>query len=326
MIDPVCGMAVNPETARFRLEHQGKPCYFCSAHCLEKFRAEPEKYLATKPAGLVTLTPMGRGAASSAPTLTAPPAPAPAAQAGKPAPQGAYTCPMHPEIVRNDPGACPKCGMALEPLTAAMEEEENPELTDMRRRLWISMALSIPILLLAMSDMLPGVGHIVPGGLMNWVELALATPVVLWGGWVFFQRGWLSLVHRRLNMFTLIALGTGTAFLYSLMATIAPGIFPPSFRGHGGAVPVYFEAAAIITTLVLLGQVLELRARSQTSSAIRALLELAPKTARMVGPGGSEQDVPLDRIHPGDHLRVRPGEKSRWMAWCSKEPVPLMNR
>ena len=302
-------MAVNPVTARFRLDYEGKTYYFCCQHCLDKFRAEPEKYLATKPAGLVTLTPMGRGAASSAPTLTAPPAPAPAAQAGKPVPQGAYTCPMHPEIVRNDPGACPKCGMALEPLTAAMEEEENPELTGMRRRLWISMALSIPILLLAMSDMLPGVGHIVPGGLLNWAELALATPVVLWGGWVFFQRGWLSLVHRRLNMFTLIALGTGAAFLYSLMATIAPGIFPPSFRMHGGAVPVYFEAAAIITTLVLLGQVLELRARRQTSSAIRALLGLAPKTARMVGADGSEQDVPLDRIHPGHHLRVRPGEK-----------------
>jgi len=288
-------MTVNPETARFRLEHGGKPYYFCSAHCLEKSRAEPEKYLAARPAGLVTLTPMGRGAASSAPTL--------------PVPQGVYTCPMCPEVRQQGPGACPKCGMALEPLTAAIEEEENPELTDMRRRFWISMALSIPILLLAMSDMLPGVGHIVPGGLTNWVELALATPVVLWGGSVFFQRGWLSLVHRRLNMFTLIALGTGTAFLYSLMATIAPGIFPASFRGHGGAVPVYFEAAAIITTLVLLGQVLELRARRQTSSAIRALLGLAPKTARMVGPNGSQQDVPLDRIHPGHHLRVRPGEK-----------------
>ncbi|MCX6616747.1 MAG: heavy metal translocating P-type ATPase [Acidobacteria bacterium] len=309
VIDPVCGMAVNPETARFRLEHQGKPYCFCCAHCLEKFRAEPAKYLATRPAGLVTLTPMGRGAASSAPTLAAPPAPAPVAHAGKPVPQGVYTCPMCPEVRQQGPGACPKCGMALEPLTAAIEEEKNPELTGMQRHFWISLALSIPILLLAMSDMLPGVGHIVPGGLMNWVELALATPVVLWGGSVFFQRGWLSLVHRRLNMFTLIALGTGTAFLYSLMATIAPGIFPASFRGHGGAVPVYFEAAAIITTLVLLGQVLELRARRQTSSAIRALLGLAPKTARMVGPDGSEQDVPLDRIHPGHHLRVRPGEK-----------------
>jgi Cu+-exporting ATPase len=302
-------MAVNPETARFRLEHEGKPYYFCCAHCLDKFRAEPAKYVAPKPAGLVTLTPLGRGAASSAPTLAAPPAPAPLAQAGKPVPPPIYTCPMCPEVRQRGPGACPNCGMALELLTAAIEEEENPELTSMKRRFWISMALSIPILLLAVSDMLPGVGHIVPGGLMNWVELALATPVVLWGGSIFFRRGWRSLVQRRLNMFTLIALGTGAAFLCSLMATIAPGIFPPSFRGHGGAVPVYFEAAAIITTLVLLGQVLELRARSQTSSAIRALLGLAPKTARVVGPDGSEQDVPLDRIHPGDRLRVRPGEK-----------------
>jgi Cu+-exporting ATPase len=293
-------MAVNPETARFRLEHQGKPYYFCCAHCLEKFRAEPARYLAPKPAGLVTLMP--------APALACPRPPA-TAQAGKPVPQGVYTCPMCPEVRQQGPGACPKCGMALEPLTVAVEEEENPELTDMQRRFWISLALSIPILLLAMSDMLPGVGHIVPGGLMNWVELALATPVVLWGGSVFFQRGWLSLIYRRLNMFTLIALGTGAAFLYSLMATIAPGMFPPSFRGHGGAVPVYFEAAAIITTLVLLGQVLELRARRQTSSAIRALLGLAPKTARVAHPDGHEEDVPLDRIHPGHHLRVRPGEK-----------------
>jgi len=298
-------MVVNPETARFRLEHEGKPYYFCCAHCLEKFRAEPARYLAPKPAGLVTLMPVGAPAAGPGSAGVSP-----AGGRGRPRSQErVYTCPMCPEVRQQGPGACPTCGMALEPLTAAIEEEENPELTGMRRRFWISLALSIPILLLAMSDMLPGVGHIVPGGLMNWVELALATPVVLWGGSVFFQRGWRSLVHRRLNMFTLIALGTGTAFLYSLMATIAPGIFPPSFRGHGGAVPVYFEAAAIITTLVLLGQVLELRARSQTSSAIRALLGLAPKTARVVGPDGSEHDVPLDRIHPGDRLRVRPGEK-----------------
>jgi Cu+-exporting ATPase len=298
-------MAVNPETARFRLEHGGKPYYFCCALCLEKFRAEPEKYLATKPAGLVTLMPVGAPAAAPGSAGVSP-----AGGRGRPRSQErVYTCPMCPEVRQQGPGACPNCGMALELLTAAIEEEENPELTGMQRRFWISLALSIPILLLAMSDMLPGVGHIVPGGLLNWVELALATPVVLWGGSVFFQRGWLSLVHRRLNMFTLIAMGTGTAFLDSLMATIAPDIFPPSFRGHGGAVPVYFEAAAIITTLVLLGQVLELRARSQTSSAIRALLGLAPKTARVVGPDGSEQDVSLDRIHPGHHLRVRPGEK-----------------
>lgn len=247
-------MNVDPETARFRFEHQSKAYYFCSQHCLDRFRAEPGKYLAPKPAALVTLMPSAHGARASRPPAGGP--------EGR-APSRSYTCPMHPGVVRDQPGACPICGMALEPQTVAAEEEANPELTDMKRRFRLSVALSAPLLLLAMSDMLPGIGHAAPACLLTWIELALATPVVLWGGWVFFQRGWASLVNRSLNMFTLIALGTGAAYAYSVAATIAPGIFPASFRGHGGAVPVYFEAAAIITTLVLLGQVLELRARSR---------------------------------------------------------------
>jgi Cu+-exporting ATPase len=221
-----------------------------------------------------------------------------------------YTCPMHPEIVRDQPGACPICGMALEPRTVTATEEENPELRSMSRRFWVSAILTIPLLGIGMADMLPGmpVQHALPGGALAWLELLLATPVVLWGGWPFFQRGWTSLVNRSTNMFTLIAMGTGVAYVYSLVATLAPGIFPPSFREMNGRPAVYFEAAAAIVTLVLLGQVLELRARSRTGAAIRALLDLAPKTARVLR-GSAETDIPLDQVQVGDRLRVRPGEK-----------------
>jgi P-type Cu+ transporter len=222
-----------------------------------------------------------------------------------------YTCPMHPEIVRSGPGACPICGMALEPRIAAAEEETSPELADMTRRFWIGLVLTAPLLGLAMSDLIPGqpVQHAVAARVLAWLQLVLATPVVLWAGWPFFERGWASVVNRSPNMFTLIALGTGTAYAYSVVATLAPRLFPPSFRTHGDQVGLYFEVAAVITVLVLLGQVLELRARSQTSSAIRALLGLAPKTARRLDADGSEEDVPLEIVKPGDRLRVRPGEK-----------------
>ena len=222
-----------------------------------------------------------------------------------------YVCPMHPEIVRAEPGACPICGMALEPRTVTLDEEANPELIDMTRRFWVGVILSLPVAFLAMSEMIPGqpLQRSFSPRLLNWVQFLLATPVVLWGGWPFFQRGWTSIVNRSLNMFTLIAIGVGTAYVYSLAATLFPDAFPPSFRGHGGEVAVYFDAAAVITTLVLLGQVLELRARSKTSKAIKALLGLAPKTARLLRDDGTETDVPLERVQVGDRLRVRPGEK-----------------
>src|SRR5882672_5493335 len=226
-------------------------------------------------------------------------------------PKTEYTCPMHPEIVRSAPGTCPICGMALEPRTATLDGDENLELRDMSRRFWVSAVLAAPILFLAMADMIPGgpIGRLISARAVIWLELMLATPVVLWGGWPFFERGWQSIVNRSPNMFTLIALGVGTAYVYSVTATLFPALFPDSFRGHTGEVPVYFEAAAIITVLVLLGQVLELRARSQTSGAIKALLGLAPKTARAIREDGGEVDVPLDQVKPGDRLRVRPGEK-----------------
>jgi Cu+-exporting ATPase len=226
--------------------------------------------------------------------------------------EAVYTCPMHPQIVRDAPGNCPICGMALEPRTpVAGGEAENPELRAMRRRLWVCAALAVPLLLIGMSDLYPSwsPARLLPPDAVNWVQWLLATPVVLWGGWPFFQRGWASIVNRSLNMFTLIALGTGVAYLESVVATLAPGLFPPSFRGHGGQILVYYEAAAVITTLVLLGQVLELKARSQTSGAIRALLDLAPPTARRIAAGGTEAEVPLDQVRIGDRLRVRPGEK-----------------
>jgi Cu+-exporting ATPase len=281
--DPVCGMTVDPATAEHRAEHAGHEYLFCSGKCRERFVAEPARYLAPAPVQ-----------------------PPPRAQAG----EVLWTCPMHPEIVRDAPGSCPICGMALEPMTPTAEAE-NPELHDMTRRFWVSLALSVPLLVMVMAKHFakPTIDALIPPHLAVWVQLILATPAVLWGGWPFFERGWASFVSRRLNMFSLIALGTGVAYVYSLVAALAPGIFPDSFRGPHGEVPLYFEAAAVIVTLVLLGQVLELRARSATNSAIRALLDLAPKTARVIGSDGSEADIPLDQVMPGDRLRVRPGEK-----------------
>ncbi len=276
--DPVCGMQFPKAKAAGTLEHEGKTYYFCNLGCRDKFKAQPAKYLASK-------TPM----------------PVPAVEQGSAV---IYTCPMDPEVRQNGPGPCPKCGMALEPLTISLEEGKNPELASMKRRFLISLVLTVPLLFVAMGEMLAGF-HL-NGSI--WLQLILATPVVLWGGWPFFQRGWASLVNRSLNMFTLIAVGTGTAYSYSVFATLLPGLLPESLRGHHGAPQVYFEASAVITTLVLLGQVLELRARSQTSSAIRAMLGLAPKTARLVD-DRAERDIPIDQVKPGNWLRVRPGEK-----------------
>jgi Cu+-exporting ATPase len=295
--DPVCGMSVEPDRAAAQREYAGKTYYFCAQGCAKKFDAAPQKYL-----GLTATTAAEPtdAHASSLPRSTLGPGATPT-----------YTCPMHPEIVRSGPGSCPICGMALEPRTATAEEEENPELTSMSRRFWVSAALSLPVFLMGMSDLLPGqpVQHVLSMRAISWIEFVLAAPVVIWGGWPFFERGWASLVNRSLNMFTLIALGTGTAFLYSVAAVLFPRLFPESFRMSSGDVPTYFEAAAVITTLVLLGQVLELRARSQTSSAIRSLLQLAPKTARIVRADGREEDVPVEDIVAGDTLRVRPGER-----------------
>jgi Cu+-exporting ATPase len=299
--DPVCGMAVDPQRAKASVEHAGETYYFCSANCADKFRAAPEKYLGAEPAA------HPHPLAESARVAVKPPQPP--KSSGPSAVE--YTCPMHPEIVRPGPGACPICGMALEPRTAIAAEEENPELVSMSRRFWVSLALTIPVLILGMSDLIPGqpIQRFLSMRAIGWIELLLATPVVLWGGRPFFERGWSSLVNRSLNMFTLIALGTGVAYAYSVIAVLFPGIFPISFQRMPGQVPIYFEAAAAITTLVLLGQVLELRARARTSSAIRALLQLSPKSARLVRADGTELDVPLEHIEPEDTLRVRPGEK-----------------
>ena len=376
--DPVCGMDVNPATARYKTLHNGKEYFFCSAGCLAKFQANPEKILSSPPkpmtmtSGLVSLGAPTGIPKMVMPTLTTPTLSTPAAVgAGKqkdtrtyvcpmypevrqigpgPCPKCGmaldpespvlsaikteYTCPMHPEIVRAEPGSCPICGMALEPRTVTAEED-NPELRNMTRRFWISLALTAPLLAIAMGSMLWP--HFFMGGIvvergdhavitpwssiLPWLELLLATPVVLWGGWPFFQRGWASLVNRSTNMFTLIAMGTGVAYLFSVVATLFPQIFPASFRTMSGRPDVYFEAAAAIVTLVLLGQVLELRARSRTSSAIRGLLDLSPKMARLMSKNGSEdgsddgskesseRDIPLEDVKPGDRLRVRPGEK-----------------
>ena len=298
MRDPVCGMDVAPERAAGSADYKGTTYYFCSAGCLAKFRADPGRY--TRSAGEPAHPPQSPGA----PRQPTAPAPSPAPVAAQ------WTCPMHPEIVRPGPGICPICGMALEPRTVAAEEGPNPELTDMTRRFWVGTALTAPLLLAMLAGILPGGRpHALMSGAWRWVEFALATPVVLWAGAPFFQRMWASIVHRRLNMFTLIGLGTGAAWAYSVAAVVAPGLFPASFREADGTLPGYFEAAAVITVLVLLGQVLELRARSQTSGAIRALLGLAPKTARRVGPDGGDADVPLEQVQPGDRLRVRPGER-----------------
>jgi len=371
-VDPVCGMKVDPATARFKLEHAGKEYFFCCAACREKFQANPEKILSSPPkpmgTGLVTLgMPAPVPASGKAPSLShsnvgagAPAShpgvgegatgrdmrpyicpmcpevrqvgPGPCPKCGMalepespalPATKTEYTCPMHPEIVRTEPGACPICGMALELRTVTVEEE-NPELRDMTRRFWISLALTVPLLVIAMGSMIwpkQRVGFsfgielgnrpidISSGSILPWLELVLATPVVLWCGWPFFQRGWASIINRSTNMFTLIAMGTGVAYVYSLVATVLPHIFPASFRTMSDRPDVYFEASAAIITLVLLGQVLELRARSQTSSAIRALLDLSPKMARVIAADGTERDIPLEQVKPGDKLRVRPGEK-----------------
>ena len=366
--DPVCGMTVDPERAKATAEHNGKMYYFCCLACGRKFRAEPEEYLSVEAAApthaqgqLVQL-----GSAKPAPTIpltsiaAAPPAqtapgfaqaPRKAQVHGREAAKAVavvytcpmdpdvhqsqpgacpkcgmalesavpvapatlieYTCPMHPEIVRPRSDCCPICGMALEPCTAVVEEEANPELVSMTRRFWTSIALAIPVLFLGMSDLIPGqpVQKILSMRTIGWIELLLATPVVVWGGLPFFQRGWASLVNRSLNMFTLIALGTGTAYVDSVIAVLFRGLFPASFRGMNGEVPVYFEAATAITALVLLGQVLELRARSRTSNSIRSLLKLSPRTARLVRADGTEIDVLVEHIEVGDTLRVRPGEK-----------------
>ena len=289
-------MSVNPENAKATVEHAGKKFYFCGAGCAAKFKGDPAKYLITQSASQ-----------AQPPSQFA----TPEGSAPMPATGTDYTCPMHPEISRPGPGSCPICGMALEPRTAAAAEGEDSELNSMTRRFWASVALAIPVLILGMSDLIPGkpVQHLLSARAVGFLQLLLATPVVIWAGWPFFERGWASLVNRSLNMFTLIALGTGTAYIYSVVAVLFPAIFPESFRDMNGAVPLYFEAAATITALVLLGQVLELRARSHTSSAIRALLKLSPKIARVVRADGTEIDVPIEHIAPGDTLRVRPGER-----------------
>ena len=298
--DLVCGMTVIPEQAAGQVGHEGKTYYFCSKGCAAKFEKEPQKYLAAKDKAIEDhLLPAGHADHS----VHAAHAPSPVTTATK---GTRYTCPMHPQIVQLGPGSCPICGMALEPMDAFAEVEADPECDSMLRRFWVSAVLSLPVLLIAMFGdalKLP-----VTGGARNWIEFVLATPVVLWGGWPFFQRFWASIVNRSPNMFTLIALGTGAAYLDSVAATLFPQIFPASFRDMSGAVSTYFEAAAVITTLVLLGQVLELRARQQTSGAIRSLLNLAPKQAHSLASDGTEKDVALDLVKVGDRLRVRPGE------------------
>jgi Cu+-exporting ATPase len=291
-LDPVCGMKVKPPTAAGSIEHGGQTWHFCGQGCVRKFQADPAKYDGSQaPAPLAELL------KSDAPDASH-------------ASHGEYTCPMHPEIVSDKPGPCPICGMALEPTTETADSE-NPELVEMTRRFWIGAALTLPLLAVMISDLLPAhpLQRVVSTQMLGWLEFAFATPVVLWGGWPFLQRGWASIVNRNLNMFTLIAIGTGAAYLFSAIAVIAPGLFPASFRDASGSVGLYFEAAAVITVLVLLGQVLELKARSRTSGAIKALLGLAPNTARRISADGIEADVELSAIHVGDRLRVRPGEK-----------------
>ena len=280
-IDPVCGMTVDPHTAKHKSDHAGRTYYFCSSGCRAKFVADPEKYLN--------------------PEQT---------KAAEPVPEGTiYTCPMHPEIRKVGPGSCPICGMALEPLLATADSGPNPELIDMTRRFWIGLVITLPVFALEMGGHLTDLHMLLGKQTSNWTQLLLATPVVLWAGWPFFVRGFRSLLTRNLNMFTLIAMGTGVAWLYSVIATVVPDIFPAAFREMDGSVAVYFEAAAVITVLVLLGQVLELQAREQTSGAIRALLDLAPKTARRMKNDDTDEEIAIDAIGVGDHLRVRPGEK-----------------
>ena len=278
--DPVCGMKVDPQASKHRVEHGGALFHFCSASCRTKFITDPQRYLALK--------------------IATPPAPA--------ADGTIYTCPMHPEIRQVGPGNCPICGMALEPAEITADAGPNPELVDMTRRFWIGTALTLPVMALELGGHVLGLRHLVSPTTSVAIQFLLATPVILWAGWPFFQRAWASFVNRNLNMFTLIAIGTGAAYLYSVVATFLPGVFPAGFRGEGGTVAVYFEAGAVITVLVLLGQVLELRAREQTGGAIRALLNLAPKTARRITAAGADEEIPLGHVQVGDRLRVRPGD------------------
>ena len=343
VLDPVCGMEISREDAVGSYVHEGQEYFFCHPSCLENFRANPGQYLSRVQASGAKAravpqrsfvvaksgTPQDDRltAEGESPIYTCPmdpevrqPGPGPCPVCGmaleplsppSTTRRTEYVCPMHPEVVRLEPGNCPICGMALEPRSVSVAEETNPELVLMSRRFWVCLALTLPVFLLAMSDMIPGrpIQHLFSLRLLGYAQLALASPVVLWGGRPFFERGWASLVNRHLNMFTLIALGTGTAYVYSFLAVLSPSVFPSSFRDPGGNVPIYFEASAVITTLVLLGQVLELRARAETGSAIKALLNLAPRTARLVQDDGAEEDRPLDRLQRGDRLRVRPGEK-----------------
>ena len=283
-VDPVCGMTVDPARAAGHVDYQGQTYYFCGRGCVEKFRANPAEFIKPRPE-------QARGAPTAVHTQE-------------------YTCPMHPQVRQIGPGSCPICGMALEPATATLDEHPNEELIDMSRRFWVSAALTAPLLLLAMGEYFPGpLARVGAAPWFPWLGLAFATPVVIWGAWPFFVRGWMSVVNRSLNMFTLIALSVSVAYIYSVVATVFPGWFPSSFRDDMGRVGVYFEVSATIVTLILLGQVLELRARSQTSSAIRKLLGMAAKTARRLGDDGKEEDVPLEAVRVGDRLRVRPGEK-----------------
>lgn len=279
--DPVCGMSVDPKKAEVTSIYKGETIYFCNPRCRERFNADPESFMVREEKPAV------------------------------PEEETVYTCPMHPEVRQNGFGSCPKCGMALEPQTAMPQEEKSPELIDMTKRFWVSAVLTVPLIIITMGQHIPGfsIEDIATGGFLIWLELILATPVVLWGGWSFFVRGLQSVTNRSPNMFTLIGLGVSVAYLYSLVAALLPDIFPASFRSESGEVAAYFEAAAVITTLVLLGQVLELRARGQTGAAIKALLGLTPKIARKIRDDGTEDDIPLDHVHPGDILRIRPGEK-----------------
>jgi P-type Cu+ transporter len=328
VVDPVCGMTVDPAKSAGSFEYKGATYHFCSIRCLEKFKNDPDSFTTpTRPKPALAKSRALPPVAPAAPLYTCPMHPeiqqnhpgscprcgmalepvAPIQSVSK----TAYVCPMHPQIIRSEPGNCPICGMTLEPRVVSAGDGASPELSGMTRRFWISVALALPLILIEMSDMIPAqpLQRVMPGSLRTWIELAFATPVVLWAGSPLFVRGWQSIVNRSLNMFTLIAMGIGVAYGYSLFAAVFPNLFPDSFRGADGSVPVYFEAAAAITALVLVGQVLELRARSNTSSAIKALLGLAPKTACVIRPDGREEDIALDRVVPGDRLRVRPGEK-----------------
>jgi len=303
--DPVCGMTVDPAKAAAHVEHRGETYYFCAKGCAHKFCANPGQYLGSSSDASARARQPLIGIQGEPRTATA------TIQAALPSGSNEnkirYTCPMHPEVVQWGPGACPNCGMALEPMDIVTEEVPDAEYQSMRRRFWVSAALSVPVFILGMLG--KNLRISLSGATLHWIEFLLAAPVVLWGGWPFFERFWASFLNRSPNMFTLIGLGTGAAFLDSVVATLFPQIFPASFRAMDGSVPVYFEAAAVITTLVLLGQVLELRARAKTSSAIRTLLKLAPQTARRLSSDNTEEDVSLDQVQPGDRLRVRPGER-----------------